>query len=195
MRKKIAVLAANLSAKLIKFLRLGNASSLPGRIALKIYPELLRDYFKDFDSSASNLKVAVSGTNGKTTSVGLLDAIYEVYASKDNLISNRLGANLYYGVATAFTNALDSGENKQDFILEVDEAAMRSVVRDLQPDLMAFTNIYRDQLDRFGEIDTTRRFIQEAIDEVPDVDLVLNFDDLKIRSLNHLQALKDIFIV
>ena len=72
---------------------------------------------------------------------------------------------------------------------------MRSVVRDLQPDLMAFTNIYRDQLDRFGEIDTTRRFIQEAIDEVPDVDLVLNFDDLEIRSLNHLQALKDIFIV
>ena len=45
MRKKIAVLAANLSAKLIKFLRLGNASSLPGRIALKIYPELLRRLF------------------------------------------------------------------------------------------------------------------------------------------------------
>ncbi|NQY80601.1 MAG: DUF1727 domain-containing protein [Candidatus Caenarcaniphilales bacterium] len=193
MQKKLAIFAANFSAKLIKFLKLGNASSLPGRIALKIYPELLKDYFESLDSSASSLRVAVSGTNGKTTSVGLLDSIYEVYASKENLISNRLGANLYYGIATAFILSMVDKHEKQDFILEVDEAALRSVVKDLKPDLMALTNIFRDQLDRFGEIDTTRRFIQEAIDEVQDVNLVINYDDPKIRSLKSSSGSKRYF--
>lgn len=183
MQKKLAIFAANFTAKLIKLFKLGNASSLPGRIALKIYPELLRDYFSPLDKDISSLRVAVSGTNGKTTSVGLLDSIYEVYAAKENLISNRLGANLYYGVATAFVLSMIDKQVKQDFILEVDEAALRSVVKDLKPNLIALTNIFRDQLDRFGEIDTTRRFIQEAIDEVQDLNLVLNYDDPKIRSL------------
>ncbi len=193
MQKKLAIFAANFTAKLIKFLKLGNASSLPGRIALKIYPELLRDYSKFLDNSISSLRLIVSGTNGKTTSVGLLDSIYEVYAAKENLISNRLGANLYYGIATAFVLSTTDKYDKQDFILEVDEAALRSVAKDLKPDLMAFTNVFRDQLDRFGEIDTTRRFIQEAIDEVKDVNLVINYDDPKIRSLKSSSGSKRYF--
>ena len=193
MRKAIAIFAAKMSAKLIKALKLGNASSLPGRLALKIYPSLLRDYAGTLADGSSSVRLAVSGTNGKTTSVGLLDSIYEVYASKDNLISNRLGANLYYGVATAFALSMSAAKQKQDFILEVDEAALRSVVKDLKPDLIALTNIFRDQLDRFGEIDTTRRFIQEAIDEVKDVNLVINYDDTKIRSLKSSSGSKRYF--
>lgn len=185
MRKALAISLARLCTKLLKAFHLGNASSLPGRVALKVCPSLLQEANSEIESQTDSFRVMVSGTNGKTTSVGLMDSIYEVLRGKENLISNRLGANLYYGVATAFCNFQGDLKNA-DYILEVDEAALKTVVKHVKPDILAFTNIFRDQLDRFGEIDATKNLLEEAVKEAnkqEDFKLILNYDDIKLRSI------------
>jgi UDP-N-acetylmuramyl tripeptide synthase len=186
MRQSLAIFSARLCIDLLKFFKLGNGSSLPGRVALKLFPKLLLKANQDILSKQDALKVMVSGTNGKTTSVGLIDSIYEVTQNKKNLISNRLGANLYYGIATAFCN-FRGNFTEADFILEVDEAALKTVVRHIKPNFLAFTNIFRDQLDRFGEIDATKNLLEEALriaDSETDFNLILNYDDIKLRSIS-----------
>jgi UDP-N-acetylmuramyl tripeptide synthase len=186
MRQSLAIFSARLCIDLLKFFKLGNGSSLPGRVALKLFPKLLLKANQDILSKEDALKVMVSGTNGKTTSVGLIDSIYEVTQNKRNLISNRLGANLYYGIATAFCN-FRGNFTEADFILEVDEAALKTVVRHIKPNFLAFTNIFRDQLDRFGEIDATKNLLEEALriaDSETDFNLILNYDDIKLRSIS-----------
>ncbi len=186
MRQSLAIFSARLCIYLLKFFKLGNGSSLPGRVALKLFPKLLLQANQDILSRQDALKVMVSGTNGKTTSVGLIDSIYEVTQNKKNLISNRLGANLYYGIATAFCN-FRGNFTEADFILEVDEAALKTVVKHIKPNFLAFTNIFRDQLDRFGEIDATKNLLEEALriaDLETDFNLILNYDDIKLRSIS-----------
>ena len=186
MRQSLAIFSARLCIYLLKFFKLGNGSSLPGRVALKLSPKLLLQANQDILSRQDALKVMVSGTNGKTTSVGLIDSIYEVTQNKKNLISNRLGANLYYGIATAFCN-FRGNFTEADFILEVDEAALKTVVKHIKPNFLAFTNIFRDQLDRFGEIDATKNLLEEALriaDLETDFNLILNYDDIKLRSIS-----------
>lgn len=186
MRQSLAIFSARLCIYLLKFFKLGNGSSLPGRVALKLFPKLLLQANQDILSRQDALKVMVSGTNGKTTSVGLIDSIYEVTQNKKNLISNRLGANLYYGIATAFCN-FRGNFAEADFILEVDEAALKTVVKHIKPNFLAFTNIFRDQLDRFGEIDATKNLLEEALklaDSETDFNLILNYDDIKLRSIS-----------
>ena len=186
MRQSLAIFSARLCIDLLKLFKLGNGSSLPGRVALKLFPKLLLQANQDILSRQNALKVMVSGTNGKTTSVGLIDSIYEVTQNKKNLISNRLGANLYYGIATAFCN-FRGNFTEADFILEVDEAALKTVVKHIKPNFLAFTNIFRDQLDRFGEIDATKNLLEEALriaDLESDFNLILNYDDIKLRSIS-----------
>jgi UDP-N-acetylmuramyl tripeptide synthase len=186
MRQSLAIFSARLCINLLKFFKLGNGSSLPGRVALKIFPKLLLKANVDILSNHNALKVMVSGTNGKTTSIGLIDSIYEVTQNKQNLISNRLGANLYYGIATAFCN-FHGNFAEANFTLEVDEAALKTVVKHIKPNFLAFTNIFRDQLDRFGEIDATKNLLEEALriaDLENDFNLILNYDDIKLRSIS-----------
>lgn len=185
MRKALAISSARLCTALLKAFHLGNASSLPGRVALKVCPSLLQEANSELECQADSFRVMVSGTNGKTTSVGLMDSIYEVLRGRENLVSNRLGANLYYGVATAFCNFQGDLKNA-DYILEVDEAALKTVVKHVKPDILAFTNIFRDQLDRFGEIDATKNLLEEAVKEADKQEgfkLILNYDDIKLRSI------------
>jgi len=186
MRDLLAIYSARLCTDLLRFFKLGNGSSLPGRVALKLFPDLLVKANTEINQNPNALKIMVSGTNGKTTSVGLLDSIYENIKDKENLISNRLGANLYYGISTAFCNFQGSFK-EADFILEVDEAALKTLVKHIKPNIMAFTNIFRDQLDRFGEIDATKHLLEEALALVkdnPDFKLILNYDDIKLRSIS-----------
>ena len=106
------------------------------------------------------------------------------------VVSNRLGANMLEGVAAAFATAakgplgyLDAvkrplGCLDADFAcLEVDEASAARVLQDLHPDCMILTGLFRDQLDRYGEIDLTMKALEKAILEAPDMTLVINADD------------------
>ena len=148
-------------------------SSGPGGIAMKISPNLL----KDLASQIKGPIIMVCGTNGKTTTNNL---IYSLLKSKGkNIVCNNVGANMLPGVACAFINSASVfGKMKADCAsIECDEASLRRVVPHVKPTMVVVTNLFRDQLDRYGEIEMTLGYIEEALKMVPDVTVVVNGDD------------------
>ena len=172
MRKLLAIWAARL-ATIAGRLVGKQSSSTPGMIALKLYPNLVRELSKELHHGI----IVVCGTNGKTTTNNLLNTALK--KSGYRTVCNGTGANMIGGVATAFADACSlTGRFDADWaVLEIDEASARRVFVHLKPDYMVITNLFRDQLDRYGEIETTMALLQEAIDMADGVKLVLNGDD------------------
>ncbi|MBQ4630720.1 MAG: DUF1727 domain-containing protein [Clostridia bacterium] len=174
--KKIKNMIAIMVCKFLTFaskLMGKKGSSGPGGIALKISPTLL----KDLSSQIKGDIIMVCGTNGKTTTNNL---IYSLLKSKGKtVVCNNVGANMLPGVACAFINmSTVFGRMKADCAsIECDEASLRRVVPHVKPTMVVVTNLFRDQLDRYGEIEMTLGYLDEAIAKVPDVKLVLNGDD------------------
>jgi len=172
MRKLIAIWAAKLSAVAGKII--GKKSSAgPGTIALKICPDLI-------EKLRSNIKykvIVTCGTNGKTTTNNLLYSALTKNGYK--LLCNNLGANMLSGVATAFALKCNwLGRFKADYAcLEIDEASAVRVFRHIKPDYIIITNLFRDQLDRYGEIEHTAELLKDAINIANKPTLVLNGDD------------------
>lgn len=170
-KKIIAILAAKIIICLSRLL--GNqGSDFPGRIARKIYPAILKDL-------AANITVAtiiVTGTNGKTTTANMIAAILKENGS--GFIHNQAGANMLTGITTAFIEKTNwNGRKKFSYaLLEVDEANVPLLLRELQANYMLLTNFFRDQLDRYGELDYTVNLIKEAL-KGSNMQLLLNGDD------------------
>lgn len=148
-----------------------NSTALPGYIAERIAQEPLRHYLKGRTFAKT---ILVTGTNGKTTTTMLIAGIlrdvgYEV-------VNNSSGSNLTRGVLTALLADARQGENAI-LLLEVDEASMPAVCNAVKADIIVVSNIFRDQLDRYGEVDTTRRLLKGALDLAPNAELVLCADD------------------
>ena len=134
-----------------------------GKIALKINPDILEDL-----SSQVRKKIFVTcGTNGKTTTNNMLCAALENEGQK--VVCNHTGSNMLNGVVAAFVLAAGpTGRLDADYAcIEVDEASTRHVFPGLKPDYMLLTNLFRDQLDRYGEIDITMNILEEMIRTVP----------------------------
>ncbi len=172
MRKLLAIWAARLATIAGKLMG-KQSSSTPGMVALKIYPNLIRELSKEVRRGI----IVVCGTNGKTTTNNLLHTALQ--KSGYRTVCNGTGANMIGGVATAFADACSlTGKLDADWaVLEIDEASARRVFVHLKPDYMVITNLFRDQLDRYGEIETTMALLQEAIDMADGVKLILNGDD------------------
>lgn len=172
MRKLLAIWAAKLSA--IAGRMIGKkSSSAPGTIALKVCPDLIKKQVKNIKKGI----IVTCGTNGKTTTNNLLNTA--LLKCGFTTVCNNLGANMVSGIATAFALASDlKGGFEADYaVLEIDEASARRVFEHLTPDYMIVTNLFRDQLDRYGEIDITVDLLNQAIDMAKDVKLILNGDD------------------
>lgn len=148
-------------------------SSLPGKAASVVSPSVLADLAGQVRRSV----FAVCGTNGKTTVNNILCRMLEAEGSR--VVCNRVGANMPAGITGAFTAAASwTGRLDADFAcLEVDEASARLVFGAVRPDCLILTNLFRDQLDRYGEIDTTMELLKEAITQVPEMTLIVNADD------------------
>ena len=148
-------------------------SSLPGRAALKIDPHIIAPLAEQVRRGI----IVTCGTNGKTTTNNLLCSALE--AQGFCVVSNRLGANMMEGVAAALATAASPlGNLHADYVcLEIDEASSVHVLQYLKPDYMILTNLFRDQLDRYGEIDLTMKALEKAIRLVPSMTLVINGDD------------------
>ena len=148
-------------------------SAMPGRVALKVNPGLI----KSLSGQVRGKIIVTCGTNGKTTTNNLL--CEELEAQGYKVVCNRVGANMVEGVATAFTDAADlSGRLDADYAcLEIDEASAWHVFAFMKPDFMIVTNLFRDQLDRYGEIDLTMEALEKAIRMEPDMKLIINGDD------------------
>lgn len=172
MRKLLAVWAAKL-ASVAGRIAGKKSSATPGVIALKICPNLIGILKKNVRKGV----IVTCGTNGKTTTNNLLNTA--LIKCGYTTVCNNLGANMLGGIATAFAQACNIfGSFKADYaVLEIDEASARRVFKYIKPDYMVITNLFRDQLDRYGEIDITVDFLNEAIDMADGVKLILNGDD------------------
>lgn len=152
MRSKIAVLAGMIGNKVVQ--KAGRkGTSLTGKIALAVKPDILKDFEKKCDKVA-----LITGTNGKTTTNNLANHIFE---GKDyDIVSNLNGSNMITGVTSSF---IQNHQSHYDWgIFEVDEGSMPNVTRYLPSDYIIITNFFRDQLDRYGEVENTIKLVQKS---------------------------------
>lgn len=172
MRKILAIWAAKLSAGFGRFLG-KKSSSTPGAIALKICPDLIKQLNKNIKYAT----IATCGTNGKTTTNNLLYSALTKCGYK--VVCNSLGANMLSGVAAAFALQCDwLGRLNADYAcLEVDEAYTVKVFEHVKPDFVIVTNLFRDQLDRYGEIDSVIDIMKASFEKAGFPTLILNGDD------------------
>lgn len=182
----LALWTARAAQRLSLTLGKGKGSSLPGMVALKIYPGILRWF-----AGQSRLgTVMVTGTNGKTTTNNMLAQI--ISSSGYKVLVNSEGANLITGVTTAFIRSANLwGKIDCDYaVLEVDEAAFPAVAARVHPDTVVVTNFFRDQLDRYGELDTTVGMVARALNNLHGTRLILNADDPLVAQLKQKSGLE-----
>lgn len=148
-------------------------SSAPGQIAIRICPDIL----EQLSLQVKKEIIVVCGTNGKTTTNNLLYSFLRSCGYR--VVCNRVGANMLYGVCCAFAaEASIFGRLKADFAcIEIDEASAVKVFAHMKPNKMVITNLFRDQLDRYGEIDITIDYLKRALALSPKTELILNGDD------------------
>ena len=152
-RRMIAVWAAKCAMLASAHLFHRQGVTWAGKIALKICPNILSELAPQV---RGNIFI-VCGTNGKTTTNNMLCAALEAEGRK--VVCNHTGSNMLNGVAAACALAADwKGDlDADDAAIEIDEASTRHVFPFFHPDYMVLTNLFRDQLDRYGEIDITDR--------------------------------------
>ncbi|MDX2084416.1 MAG: Mur ligase family protein [Candidatus Melainabacteria bacterium] len=179
----LAIIIGQLIASMVRLFGLGAGSTLPGRLARKLRPTILTELSKQVTQDV----VAVTGTNGKTTTCGLLAALLS--QNKQRVAHNQLGANMLAGITHALVQQSHwNGQLKADWaVLEVDEASLRGVSAEVAIDRLVVTNLFRDQLDRYGELDTTGKMIQAAFPRVAKR-IWLNADDPLVAALGREQA-------
>lgn len=165
----MAVSACRIAIKLLRLLGRGG-TAIPGKIALKICPELLGYLAKDVKC------VLITGTNGKTTSSRIIEEIFA--KSGASYFANRSGANLINGITSIFIeNSTLTGKPKKEYaVIECDEAASKEVCRLINPSVVLVTNVFRDQLDRYGEVTHTLENILIGIKNSPNAVICLNAD-------------------
>lgn len=165
----MAIAACKSSRALIRMLGRGG-TDMPGRIAMKICPDLLKELSRDVTT------YIVTGTNGKTTSSRMLEQCF--IDSKKSYLANKTGANLLTGITAEFANnATLGGKMKVDYALvEADEAAFKMVGLYTDPAYVLVTNVFRDQLDRYGEITHTLNNIKIGIENSPHAKVYINGD-------------------
>lgn len=167
-KHQIAKAVAKISAFSISHLTDKNASNLPGRLALKIDSHALKDEIK---RKVSGKKIVVVGTNGKTSVTNLIALMLE----KEGyiVVCNRKGANLKSGITS--TLMLDRAGDVGVF--ESDELWLKESLPDIGADYVLLLNLFRDQLDRCGEIERIQSSIVEAMNSSPETTLIYNADD------------------
>jgi lipid II isoglutaminyl synthase (glutamine-hydrolysing) len=174
LRLAIAVSVAKSVTFGVRSLRLGAASVLPGSIARRIEPQLLQL----LSQQVKNGVILIAGTNGKTTTSLLLCEILQRKGYR--VAHNSTGANLENGLMTALMeNSNLLGTLDVDYaILEVDENIVPKVLAPIQPKLILCLNLFRDQLDRYGEVDSISKRWTKAIATLPSQTIVVaNADD------------------
>ena len=161
-----------------RIFRIGGGTTLPGLVAESMDPKILAKYCKKLKHGF----VIITGTNGKTTTARILSEI--LIAGGFNPIHNRSGSNLTRGVISAFIKNADKfGKIKNDIgIFELDEAAVPHFIALATPKLIVFTNLFRDQLDRYGELDKILKIWQNSL-EGKQIQYLANADDPLVASL------------
>jgi UDP-N-acetylmuramyl tripeptide synthase len=169
----LETLAARAVGRLSRAARRGGGTTLPGKLLWKLDPGAV-------DTLATRLPagvVLVSATNGKTTTTAMAA---EILAGEHRLAWNRAGANLLSGVASALLSA----DGAELGLFEVDEGALPEAIERTRPRVVSLANLFRDQLDRYGELEIVAERWREAIAKLPpETMLVVNADDPVVADL------------
>ncbi|OGI26319.1 MAG: hypothetical protein A2287_08350 [Candidatus Melainabacteria bacterium RIFOXYA12_FULL_32_12] len=189
---KNSILASKLIGYISKRLNFGAGTNFPGKIARKIAPDIL-SYLVN---QSKREIIVVTGTNGKTTTAGFIANI--LTKDKRKVAHNKKGANMLTGITTAITqeSSLNGKLDVDHCILEIDEAFFLKAVDEFNPELLLVTNLFRDQLDRYGELDTTAKKIQSAIDKTvkkKPLKVALNADDPMVSALAQDKNIKKVY--
>ena len=182
-RLALAVAAGRATGRVSRLLGRGGGTALPGLVAERIDPHLVANLAAQLGRGA----ITVTGTNGKTTTSRLLASIAD--AAMLPVLHNREGSNMMRGLASTLVGRAsplgsvpDGGDTLGLF--EVDEATLPAATAAVRPRVMVFINCFRDQLDRYGEVDTVTALWREALASAPpDATLVLNADDPSVAEL------------
>ena len=151
----------------------GGGTTLPGRVLLRLAPDAISRLGSGLDRGVT----LVSATNGKTTTAGMIAALLE--AEGRDPVHNRAGSNMTWGIATALLE-----QEGSEGLFEVDEAWLPRVVAQLEPTLIVLGNLFRDQLDRYGEIEVLAdEWARTVADRAGRTRFVLNADDPLIADL------------
>jgi UDP-N-acetylmuramyl tripeptide synthase len=182
-RRIAAIAAAKGAAQVSRRFRLGGGTALPGLVAERLDPQIVRGMAGRLGRGS----VLVTGTNGKTTTSRLLRSIARAAALKP--VANRAGSNLMRGIAAALVESAQlsgsySARQLRLGIFEVDEATLAEATRAVRPRAIVFNNLFRDQLDRYGEVEHVASVWRDVITSLPEATaLVLNADDPAVASL------------
>ncbi len=182
-RERVALLLGRGAREVARRLGRGGGTAIPGLVAGALAPRLV----ERLASQPGRGVVTVTGTNGKTTTTHLLAAIMR--AGGIDPLTNPSGSNLERGVIAAYSGSVDGRgllpqAADRAGLFEVDEAVLARLLPRLRPRLAVFLNLFRDQLDRYGEVDSVAEGWARALDAVDTPPtLVLNADDPTIAQL------------
>ena len=172
-----AVLGAKITSKLLKWFSKSSGTSLPGIVAFK----LDKDFLSNIAYFCDKKIITITGTNGKTTTSGLIATILNEYHQK--VLHNQQGANMPQGIAAALAVGLKTNKKADYFVLETDEAYLENIYSKLNADYLVITNLFNDQMDRHGGTNSIAKKIKTAIDKNPNLEIVLNADDVMLKTL------------
>jgi UDP-N-acetylmuramyl tripeptide synthase len=175
-----ALAAAKVTGVAIRRLGRGGGTAAPGLVAERIDPGLVSKIANRLPHGV----IVVAGTNGKTTVARMLADILGAHGHR--VAHNRSGSNLLRGVTSAFASQADLlGDPRADIgVIESDEAAFPEIVRRLRPSVVVLNNLFRDQLDRYGELDAIASLWRPALEELPDSStIVVNVDDPTLAAI------------
>jgi UDP-N-acetylmuramyl tripeptide synthase len=185
---KFTIIIAKLIAFLSKSMNIGSGATWPGEFLLRIYPQILVDFVKQLDEGI----VLVTGTNGKTTTTKIIETLIKDKYNKKHIVTNNTGANLMNGLVSAFVlkTKIFGRFDARIAIFEVDEAELPNVIEAInfyrQKIVIVCLNLFRDQLDRYGEVDTISKKWQNAFSKLKENSyLILNSDDPQITILGN----------
>jgi UDP-N-acetylmuramyl tripeptide synthase len=182
-RTGAAILAARAAGFASRRLLRRGGTALPGLVAERLDPGLLARLGGQLEAT-----VLITGTNGKTTTARLLAAILR--ADGREVVANREGSNLTRGISGVLAARASLRGSLRGTpatgVFETDEATLPAAAAALRPAVMVFTNLFRDQLDRYGEVDAVAALWRQAIAGVPGCTLVLDADDPSVADLARL---------
>lgn len=179
--------------RLLRLLKLGEGSNLPGKVALKVFPNVLQSLVPRFRKGW----ILITGTNGKTTTTKISVALFQEYGYQ--VVTNARGANLISGIVTSVLLAKQypNREFMADYaIFEIDEAVLARSFHLFEPNILVVTNFSRDQLDRYGEVDSNVNKIMELLqnpvrNSARHCKVILNGNDPNIARIGSVVAPED----
>lgn len=184
------ILFGKIFSFLSKNLNLGHGSTWPGHIALK----LNTNFIKQILNKSKTKIIIIVGTNGKTTTGRLITSL--IRENNHSYLQNKAGANLINGLAsTLIKGAKLNGKLVQDYLIfECDENALSDILLQVNPDYIVCLNLFRDQLDRYGEINSIAKKWQSSFAKLSiKTTLILNADDPQIAYLSKNTQAKSLY--